>query len=146
MTGDPPAGLLEAWQPVIDLIGTDTGVVRHTESNEAGAFTLLNVQPGTYSLKVTMTGFKTNQSPAFPVDVNQSVTQNQVLQTGATSEHAIRRRVHTYRDHFDLEPLRQRVAALNAAGKMDKEIAAVLNREGFVAARGCAIMSARAPR
>lgn len=61
-------------------------MVRHTESNEAGAFTLLNVQPGTYSLKVTMTGFKTNQSPAFPVDVNQSVTQNQVLQTGATSE------------------------------------------------------------
>ena len=30
------------------------------------------------------------------------------------------------------------MAALNAAGKMDKEIAAVLNREGFVAARGCA--------
>ncbi len=59
-------------------------------------------------------------------------------QTGATSEHAIQRRVHTYLDHFDLEPLRRRVAALNAAGKMDKEIAAVLNREGFVAARGCA--------
>jgi DNA invertase Pin-like site-specific DNA recombinase len=59
-------------------------------------------------------------------------------QTGATSEHAIQRHVHTYRDHFDLEPLRRRVAALNAAGKMDKEIAAVLNREGFVAARGCA--------
>ncbi len=28
--------------------------------------------------------------------------------------------------------------ALNAAGKMDKEIAVLLNREGFVAARGCA--------
>ncbi|RUX02442.1 hypothetical protein EOA27_32165 [Mesorhizobium sp. M2A.F.Ca.ET.037.01.1.1] len=27
---------------------------------------------------------------------------------------------------------------LNAAGKMDKEIAAALNAEGFVAARGCA--------
>ena len=27
---------------------------------------------------------------------------------------------------------------LNAAGKMDKEIAATLNEEGFVAARGCA--------
>jgi hypothetical protein len=30
------------------------------------------------------------------------------------------------------------VTELNAAGKMDKEIAAVLNTEGFVAARGCA--------
>ena len=59
-------------------------------------------------------------------------------QTGTTSEHAIQRHVHTYRDHFDLELLRQRVVALNTAGKMDKEIAAVLNREGFVAARGCA--------
>jgi DNA invertase Pin-like site-specific DNA recombinase len=59
-------------------------------------------------------------------------------QTGATSEHLIQRRVHTYRDHLDLEPLRRRVGELNAAGKMDKEIAAVLNREGFVAARGCA--------
>jgi hypothetical protein len=70
----------------IDLIGTDTGVVRHVESNGAGAFTLLNVQPGNYSLKVTMPGFKTNQSPVFPVDVNQTVTQNQVLQAGAVSE------------------------------------------------------------
>ena len=60
-----------------------------------------------------------------------------VWQTGATSEHRVQRRVHTYRDYIDLERLRQRVAALNGAGKMDKEIATALNREGFVAARGC---------
>jgi hypothetical protein len=58
-------------------------------------------------------------------------------QTGVTSEHNVQRRVHTYRDYIDLDRLRQRVTALNSAGKMDKEIAAVLNREGFVAARGC---------
>ena len=61
-----------------------------------------------------------------------------VWQTGATSEHGLQRRVHTYRDYIDLERLRQRVEALNRAGKMDKAIAAVLNREGFTAARGCA--------
>lgn len=61
-----------------------------------------------------------------------------VWQTGATSEHHLQRRVHTYRDHLDLERLRQRVEALNGAGKMDKEIATALNREGFIAARGCA--------
>lgn len=61
-----------------------------------------------------------------------------VWQTGATSEHGVQRRVHAYRDYGDLKRLRQRVAALNGAGKMDKEIAAVLNQEGFVAARGCA--------
>ena len=45
-------------------------------------------------------------------------------QTGTTSEHAIQRHVHTYRDYFDLDRCGERVAALNAAGKMDKEIAA----------------------
>ena len=60
-----------------------------------------------------------------------------VWQTGVTSEHSVQRRVHTYRDYIDLERLRQRVTTLNGAGTMDKEIAAVLNQEGFVAARGC---------
>ena len=59
-------------------------------------------------------------------------------QTGATSEHSVQRRVHTYRDYIDIERLRKRIAELNAAGKMDKEIAAILNGEGFVAARACA--------
>lgn len=59
-------------------------------------------------------------------------------QTGATSEHRLQRRVHAYRDYIDIERLRKRITELNAAGKMDKEVAAILNREGFVAARGCA--------
>ena len=59
-------------------------------------------------------------------------------QTGAASEHRLQRRVHTYRDYIDVERLRRRVSALNGAGQMDKEIAAALNREGFIAARGCA--------
>jgi DNA invertase Pin-like site-specific DNA recombinase len=58
-------------------------------------------------------------------------------QTGAISEHRLQRRVHTYRDYIDLDRLRQRITQLNAACKMDKEIAATLNQEGFVAARGC---------
>jgi len=60
-----------------------------------------------------------------------------VWQTGATSEHRLQRRVHTYRDYMDLERLRQRITELNSAGKMDKEIASILNDEGFMAARGC---------
>ncbi|MER9732463.1 hypothetical protein [Mesorhizobium sp. M0217] len=57
-------------------------------------------------------------------------------QTGATSEHSLQRQVHTYSDYIDLERLRSRVIELNVAGEMDKEIAATLNAEGFVAARG----------
>lgn len=58
--------------------------------------------------------------------------------TGATSEHHVQRRVHTYRDYIDVDRLRQRIIELNAEHKMDGEIAAILNQEGFVAARGCA--------
>ena len=58
-------------------------------------------------------------------------------QTGATSEYSLQRRVHTYGDYIDMERLRSRVVDLNAAGQMDKAIAATLNAEGFVAARGC---------
>ncbi|WP_247563498.1 hypothetical protein [Bradyrhizobium sp. 188] len=61
-----------------------------------------------------------------------------VWQTGATSEHHVQRRVHTYRNYIDIDRLRRRVVELNAEHKMDGEIAAILNQEGFVAARGCA--------
>jgi hypothetical protein len=61
-----------------------------------------------------------------------------VWQTSATSEHHLQRRVHTYRDYIDIQRLRQRITELNRAGKMDREIATILNQEGFVAARGCA--------
>jgi DNA invertase Pin-like site-specific DNA recombinase len=61
-----------------------------------------------------------------------------VWQTGATSEHCLQRRVRSYQDYVDVDRLRRRIEDLNAAGKMDKEIATILNREGFVAARGCA--------
>jgi hypothetical protein len=68
---------------------------------------------------------------------DQAIKISCVAPAGATSEHRVQRRVHTYRDYSDLDRLRQRIAALNGAGKMDKEIATALNREGFVAARGC---------
>lgn len=77
------------------------------------------------------------------VVVDQKRLQGQVWfkilwQTGVTSEHSLQRRVHTYGDYIDIDKLRERVTELNAAGKMDKEIAETLNAEGFVAARGCA--------
>ncbi|ULJ74294.1 hypothetical protein [Rhizobium gallicum] len=63
---------------------------------------------------------------------------NILWQTGATSEHSLQRRVHTYGDYLNIDKLRTRVRELNAAGKMDKEIASALNAEGFLAAQNCA--------
>jgi hypothetical protein len=59
-----------------------------------------------------------------------------IWQTGATSDHRIQRRVQAYTDYADLERLESRIRALNAAQRMDGEIAAILNAEGLVSARG----------
>jgi hypothetical protein len=57
-------------------------------------------------------------------------------QTGATSEHQLQRRVRSYADCANLGLLEQRIRELNAAGKMDHEIAAILNAERIMSARG----------
>jgi DNA invertase Pin-like site-specific DNA recombinase len=59
-----------------------------------------------------------------------------VWQTGATSEHRIRRRVQDYKQYAELEHLQARVRALNAADRMDGQIAMALNAEGLVSAQG----------
>jgi DNA invertase Pin-like site-specific DNA recombinase len=61
-----------------------------------------------------------------------------VWQTGAASEHWVRRRVQGYDNHADLDRLEDRVRTLNAAGKTDSEVAAALNAEGLLSTRGTA--------
>lgn len=57
-------------------------------------------------------------------------------QTGAVSEHRLQRRVHSYKHCATAELIERRVRELNAEGKMDYEIAAQLNAEGIMSARG----------
>jgi Recombinase zinc beta ribbon domain len=57
-------------------------------------------------------------------------------QTGATSEHRLQRKVRSYADCAGTDRLERRIRELNAAGKMDHEIAAILNAEGIMSARG----------
>jgi DNA invertase Pin-like site-specific DNA recombinase len=57
-------------------------------------------------------------------------------QTGATSEHRLQRQVRSYADCANLDVLERRIRELNAAGKMDQEIATILNAEGIMSARG----------
>ena len=59
-----------------------------------------------------------------------------VWQTGAVSEHQIRRNVNSYRNYADLATLQSRVCDLVAARKMDHEIATALNAEGLLSAHG----------
>ncbi len=56
--------------------------------------------------------------------------------TGATSEHRLTRKVQRLDEHPQFDALQHRVRALSTAQKMDAEIAAILNAEGFRTARG----------
>ncbi len=57
-------------------------------------------------------------------------------QTGATSEHRLRRRVQGYAHHAGTAELERRIRELNATGAMDRDIAATLNAEGIRTAHG----------
>jgi hypothetical protein len=57
-------------------------------------------------------------------------------QTGATTEHWIKRRTTSYQEQADLEQLQDRVRTLNAEGKTDNEIAATLVEEGYRTTKG----------
>ena len=57
-------------------------------------------------------------------------------QTSATSEHRVQRHVHSYADCASADQLMRRVREMNATGKMDGEIATVLNAENIMSARG----------
>src|SRR5215470_15599156 len=56
---------------VVSLKNIDTGVSQATESNEAGLFEFPNVRPGSYSVKVEKTGFKSFQQAPVAVAVDQ---------------------------------------------------------------------------
>ena len=75
------------------------------------------------------------------VIVNQHRQRGQVWfqinwQTGAVTEHWYNRRVISYDEHADLEVLERRLRQLHAQQRMDKEIAAILNEEGFRTTKG----------
>lgn len=57
-------------------------------------------------------------------------------QTGACTEHWVRRRVQGYAQHAESEQLQQRVRLLNGEEKLDAEIATILTAEGFRTTRG----------
>src|ERR1700733_13142805 len=68
----------------INLLNVETKGVRHTLTASNGYVEIQNVCPGTYTLEVT-NRLQEECHSALPVDVNQTVTQNQVLALGETS-------------------------------------------------------------
>ncbi|MDQ2899591.1 MAG: TonB-dependent receptor [Acidobacteriota bacterium] len=70
----------------VTLTNRGTGIGEKTQTNANGYFVFIGVQPGSYSMSVEMSGFKTAQIPALAIAVNQKFTQNLTLDIGSVSE------------------------------------------------------------
>ena len=81
---DPTGAMVPGTTVTLSNVGT--GVEVTGQSNASGFFVFVNVQPGNYTLLAEQTGFKTAILPTFNVGVNQTVTQNLVLQVGEVTE------------------------------------------------------------
>ena len=70
----------------VDLISVATGQVRSTKSGGDGAYTFPLVNPGSYQVKVTSSGFKTELTEGVEVLVNGTTRADAKLSVGSESQ------------------------------------------------------------
>jgi hypothetical protein len=70
----------------LTLTNEATSVARSTTANQSGEYSFPNLAPGTYTLKVTLQGYKTYQSAGLIVGTQQFLTLDVVLELGALDE------------------------------------------------------------
>src|SRR6266849_905411 len=71
----------------ITLVSEKTKEIREASSNESGGFSLVAVQPDTYSVKVEHSGFRTFERTGIVVSASERIALGQIaLQVGAVTE------------------------------------------------------------
>ena len=70
----------------VTVVNKDTNLTRDTVSNEEGIYTLTNVLPGPYDVKVTLAGFREAVRTEVPVTIGQISRVDITLEVGALSE------------------------------------------------------------
>jgi len=81
---DPQGALVAGAQ--IDVLNSATNVKLSARTNEAGAFIVPYLLPGTYRVTVELTGFKRFLQDGVQVRVNDAVEVNPQLEVGDTSQ------------------------------------------------------------
>ncbi|HSE34060.1 MAG TPA: TonB-dependent receptor [Pyrinomonadaceae bacterium] len=71
---------------MVKLINQATKIETEVKTNDGGNFTIINVKPGSYVLRVEMRNFKGLQTAPFTVGVSETITQNLQLTLGEVSE------------------------------------------------------------
>ena len=80
------AGSAVVPQAPVVLRNTGTGIEQRVATNESGQYRFLNVAPGSYTLQISVTGFKTVNLEPFKLDVNQNLTHDVRLEVGEISQ------------------------------------------------------------
>src|SRR5262245_5582107 len=70
----------------VELINEATGISRESVSNDQGEYNFAAVQPGTYTLKATLTGFKTYENEGVRISAQQFITLDITLEVGQLQE------------------------------------------------------------
>jgi len=70
----------------ITLTNEGTNASRTTQTNQRGEYAFVNVDPGTYTLKVSMQGFKSIESKGIHIGTQQFITLDSTLEVGSLQE------------------------------------------------------------
>ena len=81
---DPNGGVVPS--AAVTATNQATGVVKTTATDSTGAYQFINLQPGDYTLKVTLAGFKTYERRDIPVTLNNITRSDAVLEVGSIEQ------------------------------------------------------------
>lgn len=81
---DPSGSVIPNAQ--VDLLRDSTGTIRQVMANEAGNYTVPNLEPGTYTLTVTAKGFGKQVTKGLTLEVGQNVEEDFSLKPGEVTE------------------------------------------------------------
>ncbi len=70
----------------VTLLNEATGESRTSTTNSAGEYAFVQVEPGTYMVKVSMQGFKTIEHKGVRIGTQQFITMDLTLEVGALEE------------------------------------------------------------
>src|SRR5213592_3777027 len=70
----------------VTLTNEKTNISRTTVTNERGEYVFSNVDPGTYSVKASLTGYKTIDRREIPIGTQQFITLDLTMEVGALEE------------------------------------------------------------
>jgi hypothetical protein len=70
----------------VTLTNEATNIARHTQTNTVGEYAFVNVDPGTYTVRVSTQGFKTIENKGVRIGTQQFVTLDFTLEVGNLQE------------------------------------------------------------